>query len=148
MTFARNITELRIKERLVEVNNLIPYATFIGAKSEWKGGKLITRLPFRESHIGNFTARIFHGGLVGALMEQAAFVHLLHHIKRNELPKIVNISANYLRPVAPKEVIAGGIIVRQGARIANVRVRAWQSVRQNLVATADVHFLLPKQSHK
>ena len=148
MTLVYDIAELRNKERLIEVNHLIPYANFIGAKSEWKDGKLITRLPFRESHIGNFTARIFHGGLIGALMEQAAFVHLLHHIKRNELPKIVNISANYLRPVAPKEVIAGGIIVRQGARIANVRVRAWQSVRQNLVATADVHFLLPKKSHK
>ena len=148
MTFAQNITELRVQDRLVEVNNLIPYANFIGAKSEWKDGKLVTRLPFRESHIGNFTARIFHGGLVGALMEQAAFVHLLHHIKRNELPKIVNISTNYLRPVTPKEVIAGGIIVRQGARIANVRVRAWQSARQNPVATADVHFLLPQKSRK
>ena len=146
MKLAQNITELRIKKRLVEVNNLIPYANFIGAKSEWKDGKLVTRLPFRESHIGNFTARIFHGGLIGALMEQAAFVHLIHHINRNELPKIVNISTNYLRPVAPKEVIAGGVIVRQGARIANVRVRAWQSAQQNLVATADVHFLLPQKS--
>ena len=148
MTFAQNITKLRNQERLVEVNKLIPYANFIGAKSGWKDGKLITRLPFRESHIGNFTARIFHGGLVGALMEQAAFVHLLHHIKRNELPKIVNISTNYLRPVAPKEVIAGGLIVRQGARIANVRVRAWQNARGNPVATANVHFLLPQKSRK
>ena len=147
MPLVYDIAELRNKERLIEVNNLIPYANFIGAESEWKDGKLITRLPFRESHIGNFTARIFHGGLIGALMEQAAFVHLLHHIKRNELPKVVNISANYLRPVAPKEVRAGGIIVRQGVRIANVRVRAWQSKWQDPVATADVHFLLPQKNH-
>ena len=79
-------------------------------------------------------------------MEQAAFVHLLHHVKHDGLPKVVNISANYLRPVAPREVIAGGIIVRQGARIANVRVRAWQSAWQTPVATADVHFLLPQKA--
>ncbi len=98
MSFQESVAQLRSDDRLHEVNRIVPYADFIGVKSGWENGKLITRLPFREDHIGNYTARIFHGGLIGAFMEQTAFVLLLHHIKRDQLPKVVNISANYLRP--------------------------------------------------
>ena len=145
MSLQESVAQLRSDDRLHAVNRIVPYADFIGVKSGWENGKLITRLPFREDHIGNYTARIFHGGLIGALMEQTAFVLLLHHIKRDQLPKVVNISANYLRPVAPTEVIAGGMIIRQGMRVANVRVRAWQTTWNDPVATADLHFLLPKR---
>ncbi|MEK9751777.1 MAG: PaaI family thioesterase [Rhodospirillaceae bacterium] len=144
MSLAVDIAALRADGRVAEVNAILPYAHYLGIVSGFEGEELITRLPFREDHIGNFTARIFHGGIVGALMEQAAFVHLLHHVKRNQLPKVINLSANYLRPVAPRDVIASGVIVRQGARVANVRVRAWQQSFDEPVATADVHFLLPK----
>lgn len=145
MNLADTIAGLRAEGRLTQVNGLVPYADFLGVVSDFDGDNLITRLPFREDHIGNFTARIFHGGIVGALMEQAAFIHLLHHVNRDQLPKVINISANYLRPVAPKDVIAAGMVVRQGARIANVRVRAWQKTWDDPVATADVHFLLPRR---
>ena len=148
MSLADDIAGLRADGRLHEVNGILPYADFLGVRSALEDGEVITRLPFREDHIGNYTARIFHGGIVGALMEQAAFVHLLHHVRRDQLPKVINISANYLRPVAPKDVAASGVIVRQGARIANVRVRAWQTDWDQPVATADVHFLLPKPEPK
>ncbi len=144
MSLADDIAALRAQDRLAEVNALLPYADFLGIRSGFENGELITRLPFREDHVGNFTARIFHGGIVGALLEQAAFVHLLHHVGRNRLPKVINLSTNYLRPVAPIDVISSGAVVRQGARIANVRVRAWQTSWDEPVATADVHFLLPK----
>ena len=144
MSLRDDIAALRGEDRLAEVNGIVPYANFLGIRSSFEAGELITRLPFREDHIGNYTARIFHGGIVGALMEQAAFVHLLHHVRRNQLPKVINLSTNYLRPVAPIDVVASGVIVRQGARIANVRVRAWQRSFDEPVATADVHFLLPK----
>ncbi len=143
MSLANDIARLRAEDRLTEVNAIVPYAAFLGIHSAFEAGELITRLPFREDHIGNYTARIFHGGIVGAMMEQAAFVHLLHHVRRNQLPKVINLSTNYLRPVAPRDIIANGVIVRQGARIANVRVRAWQESPDQPVATADVHFLLP-----
>jgi uncharacterized protein (TIGR00369 family) len=144
MSLAEDIASLRADGRLAEVNALFPYARFLGIVSGFEGEELVTRLPFREDHIGNFAARIFHGGIVGAMLEQAAFVHLLHHVRRNQLPKVINISTNYLRPVAPKDVFASCVIVRQGMRIANVRVRAWQNDRDEPVATADVHLLLPK----
>jgi len=144
MSLADDIAKLRAEERLTEVIDLIPYARFIGVQAYWEDGELLARLPYRDDHIGNYTANIFHGGLIGALMEHTAFMHLLYHVERNRLPKIVNISANYLRPVAPTDVIASGAIVRQGARVANVRVRAWQKTWDDPVATCDVHFLLPK----
>lgn len=145
MSLKDDIAKLRDEGRLTEVVGLVPYATFMGVQSYWEGEQLIARLPYRDDHIGNFTANIFHGGLIGALLEHTAFMHLLHHVRRNHLPKIVNISANYLRPVAPQDVLANGLIVRQGARVANVRVRAWQKAWDDPVATADVHFLLPKR---
>ena len=146
MTFVEQVAELRAEGRVAEINGLVPYADFLGVESYVEDGQIITALRFHEELIGNYTARIFHGGAVGALLEQAAFVHLLDQGRQEKLPKVINISANYLRPVAPADVLASGVIVRQGARIANVRVRAWQKTWDDPVATADVHFLLSKRS--
>ncbi|MAH84459.1 MAG: hypothetical protein CBB68_09030 [Rhodospirillaceae bacterium TMED8] len=144
LPLSKVINILRDEDRLTDINGLVPYADFLGVVSAFEGGELVSRLPFREDMIGNYTTRIFHGGVLGALMEQAAYVHLLHDLKRLRLPKVINISINYLRPVVPEDVLAGCITVRQGARIANVRVRSWQTSWNEPVGTADVHFLLPK----
>ena len=62
----------------------------------------------------------------------------------DRLPKIVNISIDYLRPSLLEDMFARGIIIRQGRRVANVRVDAWQSDRARPVAAAHAHFLLPE----
>ena len=42
------------------------------------------------------------------------------------VPRIVNVSIDYLRPCRAEDTFARGSIIRQGRTVANVRVTAWQ----------------------
>ena len=122
-----------------------PYAGFIGMDVEIEDGRPLTILRKDSGNIGNPFVPMIHGGAVGALLEHAALAQLLFELETglDRRPKIVNISIDYLRPCLLEDTFARGIIIRQGRRVANVRVEAWQSDRDRLVAAAHAHFLLP-----
>ena len=61
---------------------------------------------------------------------------------RAALPKPIDVSVDYLRPGKPLDVYARGTITRQGSRVANVRVEAWQERRGAPVAALHGHFLI------
>jgi uncharacterized protein (TIGR00369 family) len=105
-------------------------------------GQLQARLAFKPSNIGNPRVPALHGGVVGAFLETTAILQLLLSQESQELPKIINITVDYLRPASPVDTFAEGLITRQGRRIANVAVEAWQDRRERLVATANCRFLL------
>ena len=69
---------------------------------------------------------MIHGGTVGALPEHAALMQLVFELELglDRGPKIVDISIDFLRPCLPEDAFARGIIIRQGRRVANVRVDA------------------------
>jgi len=58
------------------------------------------------------------------------------------VPKIVNITVDYLRSARPVDVIARATVTKQGRRMVNVFVDAWQDDRSKPVATANAHFLI------
>jgi acyl-coenzyme A thioesterase PaaI-like protein len=58
------------------------------------------------------------------------------------VPKIVNLSVDYLRPALALDTFARGTVIKQGRRVANVRVEAWQNDPARPVAAAHAHFLL------
>ena len=122
-----------------------PYAGFIGMDVEIEDGRPLTILRKDSGNIGNPFVPMIHGGAVGALLEHAALAQLLFELETglDRRPKIVNISIDYLRPCLLEDTFARGIIIRQGRRVANVRVEAWQSSPDKLVAAAHAHFLLP-----
>ncbi len=121
----------------------IPYARFLGMSVRESQGQLLAQLGFRPGNVGNPLLPALHGGVVGGFLETTAALELLWSHDAAELPKVINITIDYLRPAAAVDTYATGAIIRQGRRIANVLVEAWQESRERLVATANCHFLLP-----
>ena len=124
----------------------LPYADFIHLDVEVQDRRPLTILRKDAGNIGNPAVPMIHGGAVGALLEHAALMQLFFELELelDRPPKIVNISIDYVRPCLLEDTFAQGVIVRQGRRVANVRIEAWQSDRDRLVAAAHVHFLLPE----
>ena len=140
-----SIHELEERGGVAGINRELPYAGFIHMDVELEAGGPLTILRKDAGNIGNPFVPMIHGGAVGALLEHAAVVQLFHELELEleRPPRIVNISIDYLRPCLLEDTFARSVIIRQGRRVANVRVEAWQSNRDRLVAAAHAHFLLP-----
>jgi acyl-coenzyme A thioesterase PaaI-like protein len=76
------------------------------------------------------------------MLEMAAIFHLLWEMDTDTVPKIVNITVDYLRSARPLDVIASAKVTKQGRRMVNVFIEAWQDDRAKPVATANAHFLV------
>jgi uncharacterized protein (TIGR00369 family) len=136
------VAELRRTGNAQAISDLIPYAGTLGLEMLRDARGLMTVLRFRETNIGNYTLNLIHGGVVGALLEHAAIMHLLLETEINVVPKIINLSIDFLRPVRGEDAFARGIVIRQGRQVANVRAEAWQDDPGKPVAGAHAHFLL------
>lgn len=138
----KTITALKAEGNIAAINELVPYAGTIGLEAYIDDRGLVSVLRFRETNIGNYLVRAVHGGVVGALLEHAAILHLIAETDTVVIPKIINLSIDYLRPCVATDTFARGRVVRQGRRVANVRVEAWQQSPEKTVAAAHAHFLL------
>lgn len=128
---------------LSELNDAIAYAQFVGLEIGLDDHGLITCLRASPDIIGNEIIGAVHGGVIGGLMEHAASFHLLAQIGQGgKYPRIINVSIDYLRPALNKDTFARGIVIKQGKRVANVRVEAWQEDENRPVAAAHAHFLI------
>jgi len=120
----------------------IPYARWIGLCCDRFGDDLIFRLPAKEENLGNPILPAIHGGVIGGFMELAAEIYLILGQETLRMPKIVDFSLDYLRAGLNRETYAECHLTRQGNRVANVGVVAWQKSRSKPIATARSHFLL------
>ncbi|HSO43505.1 MAG TPA: PaaI family thioesterase [Rhodospirillales bacterium] len=136
------IAALKQSRNVAALNDLIPYARSIGLEAMLDESGLLVALRFRESNIGNTQLRAIHGGVVGALIEHAAILHLLVETETAVVPKVINLSIDYLRPCLAADTFARGAVLKQGKRVANVRVLAWQDSFERPVAAGHAHFLL------
>lgn len=118
----------------------IPYARMLGVKPLLMGNELTMIMPYSEQIIGNPTLPALHGGAVSALMEITALVQLQLARGVTKLPKPIGINIDYLRRGHPEDTYARAIIARQGRRVANVRVRAWQDNYENPISILHGHF--------
>jgi uncharacterized protein (TIGR00369 family) len=123
-----------------------PYTKYLGIALERDGDEYICRLPYRPDLIGNPLLPALHGGAIGALLESAAIFHLIATAEAATIPKTINLSIDYLRPGRPLDTFARGVATRQGRRVANVRVEAWQESRDRPIAAAHGLFLLASES--
>ncbi len=120
----------------------VPYAQFIGMECEQFGDELVFRLPPKPSNLGNPMLPALHGGVISGFMEMAAIVQLMVMMQATRVPKIVDFSVDYLRAGYAREAYCECKITRQGRRVANVSISAWQTNRKQPIATARAHFLL------
>ena len=141
-----SVRELKERGDFPSFSRQLPYADFIHMDVEIEDRRPLVVLRKDAGNIGNPIVPMIHGGAVGAPLEHAALMQLFFELELEleRPPKIVNISIDYLRPCLLEDTFARGVIIRQGHRVANVRVDAWQSDPNRLVAAAHVHFLLPE----
>jgi len=122
--------------------DLVPYARFLGLTAAAEGNELITTMRYGDHLIGNPSLPALHGGTLGALLESAAIFELLWRAETVVLPKTITLTIDYLRSGAPVDTHARGTVTRQGRRVTNVRMEAWQADRSAPVATAHAIFLV------
>jgi acyl-coenzyme A thioesterase PaaI-like protein len=124
------------------LTDAVPYTRFMGLSVRHLDGELLGHLTYSDMLIGNPALPALHGGAIGALLESTAIFQLLWEAETVVLPKTIDITVEYLRSGRPLDTWAKGILTRQGRRVANVRVEAWQEDRQRPIAIAHAHFLI------
>jgi acyl-coenzyme A thioesterase PaaI-like protein len=82
-----------------------------------------------------------HGGVISALLESTAIFQLMWETEAIMLPKTITLTVDFLRSGRAVDTFARGLLTRQGRRVANVRVEAWQDDRDRPIAVASAHFL-------
>jgi len=121
----------------------IPYARFLGLSASMEGGRVLCRMSYDPSLVGNPTLPAIHGGALGALLETAAVVQLLWARQALAFPKTITLTVDYLRSAQAVDTLASAEVIRLGRRVATVRATAWQGDPSRPVAATNAHFLLP-----
>lgn len=127
---------------LIRQLDLIPYAKTLGVTVNMEGSEPLFVLPFKQENIGNPILPALHGGVIGGFMELTAIAQLRIITPDFKLAKPIGINVDYLRRGKPEDVFAVAEITKQGERVSNVRVTAWQEDRGNPIATLHGHFMM------
>jgi len=141
-TFLETILKAKEQKDWATIAKLIPYFDYLGLEVMESEDELICRIPQNKRFTGNPTLPAIHGGVVGAFLESTALVHLLVTQEITQLPKIITFTVDYLRSAKVEECFAEAVITKPGRRVANMRVRAWQTDRSKPIATANANFLV------
>jgi acyl-coenzyme A thioesterase PaaI-like protein len=120
----------------------IPYFRFLGISADTTAGELVGKMSYSDSLIGNASLPALHGGAIGALLESTAILQALWASETALLPKIVTITIDFLRSGRPVDTFAKGTFTKQGRRVVNVCVDAWQEDRTRPIARANAIFLV------
>ncbi len=142
MTFREVLTLARTHGNPQALAQAIPYARFMGISMQLVDGDIVGEMVFDDALIGNYRLPALHGGTLGALLESTAIFKLLWQEQILSVPKTINITVQYLRSAKPIHTRARAIITRQGRRVANVSMFAWQDEEKLPVASAVGNFLL------
>jgi uncharacterized protein (TIGR00369 family) len=135
----REVHQTRDYRRLTEA---IPYARFLGLHVETLAGESVCRMEYSPRLMGHLALGVLHGGTLGGLLESTAIFELLRQGATEHVPKVISLTVDYLRGSRLQDTYAHALIVRQGRRVANVRVEAWQEERTRPIASAHVLLLL------
>jgi len=140
--YMKIVAEARASDDCGRMLDAIPYMSFMGITLRRSAGELLTVMRFSDHLIGNPTLPALHGGTLGALMESAAVFELMWRVDMTTVPKVINITVDYLRSGQPVDTYAKAKLSRQGRRVANVSVQAWQDDRERPIASANLHCLI------
>jgi len=142
MDVEKILAEVKAKSALEPLIDSIPYAGFIGVEGELFGDELVFKLPFNPDNIGNPILPALHGGVIGGFMEVAMAMEVIYRVETPFMPKIIDFSLDYIRAGRSRHTYAKCKVVRQGRKVVNASVTAWQSTRDEPIANARAHFLI------
>lgn len=118
----------------------IPYARFLGLRTEMEDDVLTVIMPFADHLIGNPMLPALHGGSTAAMLELTAVAQVAHTWPRLRLPRPITVTTAYLRSGKPMDVYARARISRAGRRVAHVLAEAWQDDPAQPIASLTAHF--------
>ncbi|WP_171818582.1 PaaI family thioesterase [Pyxidicoccus fallax] len=136
------VRQVRQTREYRKLTDAIPYTRYMGIGVENLAGEMLCRMAYSPKLIGNSLLPALHGGTLGALLESAAIFELLLQTDTERVPKVISLTVDFLRSGKPQDTFAKALITRQGRRVANVRVEAWQDDRTRPIASAHALFLL------
>jgi uncharacterized protein (TIGR00369 family) len=136
------VRQVRKSRDYPKLTDAIPYTRYMGIGVENLAGEMLCRMAYSPKLIGNSLLPALHGGTLGALLESAAVFELLLQTDTERVPKVISLTVDFLRSGKPQDTFAKALITRQGRRVANVRVEAWQDDRTRPIASAHALFLL------
>jgi uncharacterized protein (TIGR00369 family) len=122
-----------------------PYLSSLGLRAVDSDGEAVVVLPGSERHIGDASRSSVHGGVLAALAEGAARIHLLA-LGVATVVTPVDVTTDFLRQAPVADTFAAVEVVRLGRRFANVRVELWQVDRRRPVALTHATFRLGQAS--
>lgn len=125
-----------------ELIHQVPYARTLGMGCNTFGDEVVFRLPRNGANLGNPILPAIHGGVIGGFLETGAMISLMMSQETPRLPRIVDFSLDYLRAGLDRDTFCECHLTRQGNRVANVIVNAWQQSRRKPIATARAHFIM------
>lgn len=141
----------------------VPYIQFLGIEFDRRGDELTAVLPYDDKFIGNPMLPALHGGVTAGFMETTAVIGLAwaslwgdmetgrfeaEELTRGHLPKLpktIDFTIDYLRSGLPRDAYARARVTRSGRRYASVQVESWQDQRDEPLAQATGHFLMPER---
>lgn len=136
------VTAARASRNWTPIVELVPYARFLGMRLDIRGDQYTACMPFDPKLIGNPALPALHGGATGGFLECAGMFYLLWHMDSADLPKTINFTFEYLRSGRPEDTYANVFMVKQGQRVAHLRVEAWQSSPDKPIAIGHGNFML------
>jgi len=138
------VSRARAEKAPGDIIAALPYASLLGMTATYEADtdKLLLCLPGSKSNIGNPTLPALHGGAIGGFMEISAGIHLLMTMDTLEVPRVVDFSIDFVRAGRLEDTWASCDVVRQGRKLVNVAIQAWQQDRESPIATARAHFLI------
>ena len=119
-----------------------PYSRFLGITEQATADGLTTRMPFDPRLVGNPILPALHGGTLGAFLETTAMRQVQTELGVSISPKPIGLTINYLRSGRPVDTFARARITKQGRRVLNFEVHAWQDDPERPIAAGFGHFLL------
>lgn len=136
----KQLLQAHLRNDYAQLLDMIPYARLIGIECRREGDALLFRLPASPDNVGNPLLPALHGGVIAGFMELAAALHLLIFTDTGRVPLIIDFSIDYLRAGLLRDTHARCQLWRQGKRVANVAITAWQGDEAQPIATARAHF--------
>jgi len=122
----------------------MPYARFLGIQLRRADDAIRGYLPFKETLVGNARVEALHGGALATLLGTTAVLQTAEEVDLVEPPTLISLTVEYLRSADYVDTFAEACFTRLGGRVANARVVAWQSSRDEPVAVANVILTLAR----
>lgn len=125
----------------------VAFAAHLGVRVEAHGDEVVLVLPATDVHVGDASRNSVHGGVVAAVLELAAWLHLRTTDTATpeaavDTVETVDFTSAFVREVRLVDLVVHARTVRRGRRFVHVRVDAWQGERDDPVAAGQGTFAL------